>query len=331
MDRIRPCEGEAGRGRRRAVAAALAHAPGALAGPNSGGDRDRLAGRLLHLRRGGSLAGQRHQRGRATATAPTARRTTARPPSASTTRRRVYGADRRRRLRPLGRGRDQRAPRSPVDQKINLACSGADAANIFREEQGRRRSKRASRRRVTSCSTSRTPGTSSWSCCRSAATTSASPTSSQACATAYLDGPGSLPTTAQQAGARRPVPSRAMQSVGRGRSTKCARSWPPPATSTSRFVVQSYPVGLRAREREPLPRDRRAQREGIGGCPSYDADADWARDSVVNQIATGLECVSVQKGVQCLDLRDAFQGREICSRSTSQASVGHPPSPTTSE
>ena len=98
-----------------------------------------------------------------------------------------------------------------------------------------------------------------------------------------------------------------------------------------RFVVQSYPsVFVRASENR-YPETDRAQRAGIGGCPSYDADADWARDSVVNQIANGLKFVSVQKGVQFLDLRDAFQGREICSQSTSQASVGHPPSPTTSE
>ena len=98
-----------------------------------------------------------------------------------------------------------------------------------------------------------------------------------------------------------------------------------------RFVVQSYPsVFVRASENR-YPETDRAQRAGIGGCPSYDADADWARDSVVTQIANGLKFVAVQKGVQFLDLRDAFQGREICSQSTSQASLGHPPSPTTSE
>ena len=74
-----------------------------------------------------------------------------------------------------------------------------------------------------------------------------------------------------------------------------------------------------------------AQRAGVGGCPSYDTDANWARDSVVSQIANGLKFVAVSKGVQFLDLRDAFQGREICSKSTRQASLSQPPSPTTSE
>ena len=36
-------------------------------------------------------------------------------------------------------------------------------------------------------------------------------------------------------------------------------------------------------------------------------------------------------GVQFLDLRDAFQGREVCSKTTRQASLNQPPSGTTSE
>jgi hypothetical protein len=89
-------------------------------------------------------------------------------------------------------------------------------------------------------------------------------------------------------------------------------------------------VFVRASENR-YPEINPALRAGVGGCPSYDTDADWARDSVVNQIANGLKFVAVSKGVQFLDLRDAFQGREICSKSTSQASLTQPPSPTTSE
>jgi hypothetical protein len=98
-----------------------------------------------------------------------------------------------------------------------------------------------------------------------------------------------------------------------------------------KFVVQSYPsVFVRASENRYAEIDV-AQRAGVGGCPSYDTDANWARDSVVSQIANGIKFVAVSKGVRFLDLRDAFQGREICSTSTSQASLTQPPSPTTSE
>ena len=51
----------------------------------------------------------------------------------------------------------------------------------------------------------------------------------------------------------------------------------------------------------------------------------------MNQISNGFKFVAVSKGVQFLDLRDAFQGREICSNTTSQASLNQPPSGTTSE
>ena len=48
----------------------------------------------------------------------------------------------------------------------------------------------------------------------------------------------------------------------------------------------------------------------------FDSDADWARDTVVDQISDNLETVAANRGVQFLDLRDLFQGREICSTST---------------
>jgi hypothetical protein len=98
-----------------------------------------------------------------------------------------------------------------------------------------------------------------------------------------------------------------------------------------RFVVQSYPSVFGRASENRYPEINVAARAGVGGCPSYDTDADWARDSVVNQISNGLRYVAVFKGVQFLDLRDAFQGREICSKTTRQASLNQPPSATTSE
>jgi hypothetical protein len=89
-------------------------------------------------------------------------------------------------------------------------------------------------------------------------------------------------------------------------------------------------VFVRASENR-YPESNVATRAGVGGCPSYNTDADWARDSVVSQISNGLRFVAAVKHVQLLDLRDAFQGREICSTSTRQASLNQPPSPTTSE
>ncbi|MFE7515602.1 GDSL-type esterase/lipase family protein [Streptomyces sp. NPDC057540] len=102
------------------------------------------------------------------------------------------------------------------------------------------------------------------------------------------------------------------------------------AASDYRIVLQSYP--------SPLPRaaeNRYAEsgwtRTNTGGCPFWNADADWARDSLVPQLAARLKGVATAKGVQFLDLRDALQGREVCAKASRQVTATAPPSATTSE
>jgi len=97
-----------------------------------------------------------------------------------------------------------------------------------------------------------------------------------------------------------------------------------------RFVLQSYP--------SPVPRASETRypqfglgRATVGGCPFYDADLNWARDSLVDQIADGLRSVAAQRGVEFLDLRDALQGREPCATASRQATLTNPPSGATSE
>jgi hypothetical protein len=152
----------------------------------------------------------------------------------------------------------------------------------------------------------------------------------QACATAYLTHQAPCKQS-QQAVLDSKFPT-AMREVGRAideiRSIMTSAGY---TSSQWRLIVQSYPsVFVRASENR-YPEANVATRAGVGGCPSYDTDADWARDSVVNQIANGLKFVAVSKGVQFLDLRNAFQGHEICSTSTQQASISQAPSPVTSE
>ena len=152
----------------------------------------------------------------------------------------------------------------------------------------------------------------------------------QECATAYLSHQAPCRTSQQQVLDSKFQP--AMRAVGRAIDEVRAIMTNAGYTNADyKFVVQSYPsVFVRASENRYAEIDV-AQRAGVGGCPSYDTDANWARDSVVSQIANGIKFVAVSKGVRVLDLRDAFQGREICSKSTSQASLNQPPSPTTSE
>ncbi|WP_327417380.1 GDSL-type esterase/lipase family protein [Streptomyces sp. NBC_01233] len=102
------------------------------------------------------------------------------------------------------------------------------------------------------------------------------------------------------------------------------------ADSSYRIVLQSYP--------SPIPRgaeNRYTQsdwsRLNTGGCPFWNRDSDWARDSLVPQIADRIKAVAAAKGVQFLDLRDMLQGREVCAKASKQVSSTVPASAKTSE
>ncbi|MFI6421769.1 GDSL-type esterase/lipase family protein [Streptomyces sp. NPDC050842] len=101
-------------------------------------------------------------------------------------------------------------------------------------------------------------------------------------------------------------------------------------SSDYRIVLQSYP--------SPIPRaaeNRYAEsgwaRTNTGGCPFWNADSTWARDSLVPQLANRLKGVASAKGVQFMDLRDALQGREVCAKTSKQVSSTVPASATSSE
>ncbi|MEU9861411.1 GDSL-type esterase/lipase family protein [Streptomyces sp. NPDC047971] len=102
------------------------------------------------------------------------------------------------------------------------------------------------------------------------------------------------------------------------------------AASSYRIVLQSYP--------SPIPRaaDNRYGESGwsrtnTGGCPFWNLDSDWARDSLVPQVADRLKGVAAAKGVQFMDLRDMLQGREVCAKASKQVSATVPASAATSE
>ncbi len=101
--------------------------------------------------------------------------------------------------------------------------------------------------------------------------------------------------------------------------------------SQYRFVLQSYPSAIARASELRVPELDRVSRTAVDGCPVYDSDANWARDTVVGQISDNLATVAANRGVQFMDLRNLFQGREICSETTRLANPLQPPSGTTSE
>ncbi|MFJ5709126.1 GDSL-type esterase/lipase family protein [Streptomyces sp. NPDC093105] len=102
------------------------------------------------------------------------------------------------------------------------------------------------------------------------------------------------------------------------------------AASDYRIVLQSYPSPI-PRAAENRYSESGWSRTNTGGCPFWNKDSDWARDSLVPQLANRLRQVAVAKGAQFLDLRDALQGREVCAKASRQVTAALPPSGAASE
>ena len=51
-----------------------------------------------------------------------------------------------------------------------------------------------------------------------------------------------------------------------------------------------------------------------GGCPVWDADADWAADRATVDLAGMLRDAATATGAEYLDLADAFDGHQLCDR-----------------
>jgi len=99
--------------------------------------------------------------------------------------------------------------------------------------------------------------------------------------------------------------------------------------SDYRLVLQTYP--------SVAPRASEARYAETGpdrttfGCPFYDEDLTWARDQAAPEIGGAVKSAATARGVEVLELIDAFQGREFCAKTTQEATPTSPPSPTTSE
>ncbi|HEX3359805.1 MAG TPA: SGNH/GDSL hydrolase family protein [Solirubrobacterales bacterium] len=67
-----------------------------------------------------------------------------------------------------------------------------------------------------------------------------------------------------------------------------------------------------------------------GGCPVWDADANWAADQATVDLSEMLRDAATATGAENLDLADAFDGHQLCDR-RSQRVGAEGPSPLTAE
>ncbi len=212
-----------------------------------------------------------------------------------------------------------------VNEKINLACSGARSANIWRASQGGQSFKGEAPQadqlltiaqqknvklvvltigandfgfadRVINCSASWVLGLGTCNQSEQAALQAARP--------AALDG--------------------LRKSVDEVRAVMAAAGYSP---SQWKFVIAGYgsPVPAAANVRYAG-----SDRWWTGGCPFYDADFDWAKNVATPYIVDTLRQVATEKGVQFLDVRDSLNGHEVCHKNSSLVGSGGP-NPVSSE
>jgi hypothetical protein len=114
------------------------------------------------------------------------------------------------------------------------------------------------------------------------------------------------------------------KSIDEVRAVMAAAGYSP---SQWKFVLAGYSSPV------PAAADVRysgSDRWWTGGCPFYDADFNWAKNSATPQIVDAMRTVAAEKGVQFLDVRDALNGHETCHRSSSLV-TGSGPNPVTKE
>ena len=101
------------------------------------------------------------------------------------------------------------------------------------------------------------------------------------------------------------------------------------STSQYKLIMQGYasPVPVGANIRYP---QSSWDRLTVGGCPFYDVDANWAKNTATPTIVDNMRGVAAEKGVRFLDVRDSLNGHEVCHKSASLV-TGSGPKPITKE
>ena len=227
---------------------------------------------------------------------------------------------------------DIRSAGIAVNEKINLACSGATTANVFRSSQGgqARNGEAPQADRLLTVAQQKAVKlvvlsiggndlgfsdiiidcTSDWS-------------------TSSADDPDYCQPENQAAvNARMPTAmANVRKAIDEVRAVMTQAGY---TSSQYRFVLRSYPSPIPRASENRYP-ETGWSRLDQGGCPFWNSDSNWARDQLTSQIANNLKSVALAKGVQFLDMRDSLEDREVCSVHTSQVTGSSGPSAVTKE
>lgn len=119
---------------------------------------------------------------------------------------------------------------------------------------------------------------------------------------------------------RRPAANGLRKAIDEVRAAMSAAGY---STSRYKFIVQGYasPVPVGANIRYP---ESSWDRLTVGGCPFYDVDANWAKNTATPTIVHNMRTVAAEKGVRFLDMPDSLNGHEVCHRSSSLVTSSGP-------
>lgn len=211
-----------------------------------------------------------------------------------------------------------------VNQKINIACSGAKSENIWRASQGG-----VSFKGEAPQADQLLPIAQQYNVKLVVLTISANDFGFADmvinCTVNWILGLGPC-NQAEQAGLQADqaaAQAGLRKSIDEVRAVMAAAGYAP---SQWKFVIAGYssPVPARADVRYSG-----SDRWWTGGCPFYDSDFDWAKGTATPFIIDSMRSVAAEKGVQFLDVRDALNGHEVCNVHSSLVSSS--PNPATAE
>jgi hypothetical protein len=212
-----------------------------------------------------------------------------------------------------------------VNQRINIACSGAKSVNIWRASQGGQSFKGEAPQADQLLTIAQQKNV------KMVVLTIMANDVSFAdhvinCTVNWILGLGPC-NPAQNAQLQAELPG-AMnglrKSIDEVRAVMAAAGYSP---SQWKFVVAGYS--------SPVPAAANVRYSGSdrwwdGGCPFYDSDFDWAKNVATPTIVDAMRQVAAEKNVQFLDVRDALNGHESCHRNSSLVGSSGP-NPVTAE
>jgi hypothetical protein len=212
-----------------------------------------------------------------------------------------------------------------VNQKINIACSGAQSQHIWRASQGGQVFKGEAPQSDQLLTIAQQKNV------KLVVLTIMANDVGFAdhvinCTVSWILGLGPC-NAAEQASIQAQLPA-AMnglrKSIDEVRATMTAAGY---SSSQWKFVLAGYS--------SPVPAAANVRYSGDdrwwdGGCPFYNADFDWAKNVATPTIVDAMRQVAAEKGVQFLDVRNALNGHESCHTS-SQLVGSSGPNPVTAE